>query len=187
METAVNAKQNIIDTAVSMIKQRGFDNVKIVDICKATDVTRTTFYYHFQSKEDIVEAYLLNRLLEQESLFSELFQMENDLKRYSAIVEKLVSLLMDDGVEFGKQILRHILENPTILETYLVKDEWCIPLLSNCQKSGLIRTDLTPEELDRLVVDLTLGISFHWCAVGGSFDLLEAIRSAVNNVINVKK
>lgn len=183
METAINAKQNIIDTTVSMIKQKGFDNVKIVDICKETGITRTTFYYHFQSKEEIIEAYFQDRILEQEHVFSELFQLENDLERYCAIVEKLVSMFLEEGPTFGKQILCSILDDPHILNTFLIKDDWCIPLLNNCQRNHLIRTDLTPEELDQIIVNLTLGTSFHWCATGGSFDLIETIQSSVRNVL----
>ena len=183
METAINAKQNIIDTAVSMIKQKGFDNVKIVDICKETDITRTTFYYHFQSKEDIIEEYFQNRILEQEGVFAELFQLENDLERYCAITEKLVAMFIDEGPEFGKQILRSILEDPSILNTFLIKDQWCIPLLTNCQKQKLIRTDLSPEELDQTVINLVLGINFHWCATGGDFDLLETVRTSVRTLL----
>lgn len=183
METAINAKQNIIDTAVSMIKQKGFENVKIVDICKATGITRTTFYYHFQSKEDIVEEYFQNRIIEQENVFSELFQLDNDLDRYCAIVEKLVGMFIDEGPEFGKVIMQGILDDPRLLNTFLIKDEWCIPLLSNCQKQKLIRTDLTPEEIDQLVINLTLGINFNWCATNGSFDLLAMIRSSIRSLL----
>ena len=183
MENTTNAKQNIIETTVQMIKEKGFDNVKIVDICKATGITRTTFYYHFQSKEDIIEAYFMGRIADQENVFSELFQLENDLERYCAITEKLISMFLLDGPEFGKQIMRSIMTDPQILNTFLIKDEWCIPLLTNCQKNGLIRTDISPEELDQIIINLTLGLSFQWCASDGAFDLIESSRTMIRQVL----
>ncbi len=178
-----NSKSQIISNAIGLIKEKGYDKVSIVDICKASDITRTTFYYHFQGKEDLIEEYYQNLILNQQDMFSALFRLDNDLERYIAIVEKLISILMDEGPEFGKLVLRSILSDDRILQTFFVKDEWCIPLLTNCQKNHLIRTDIPPEELDQLIINVTLGLCFQWCASDGKLPLQDSVRSAIRQVL----
>lgn len=54
--TKSNDKRNlIIETALSLINEKGFDNVSIEEITKAAGVSKGAFYIHFKSKEDLVE------------------------------------------------------------------------------------------------------------------------------------
>lgn len=53
-------KNEILDAAHALFSQRGFDGTSISDIIGKVDVARGTIYYHFKSKEDILDA-LINR------------------------------------------------------------------------------------------------------------------------------
>lgn len=46
--------ERIIDCALELFKQKGFDNVTVNDICNAANITKGTFYYHFKSKDDLL-------------------------------------------------------------------------------------------------------------------------------------
>jgi AcrR family transcriptional regulator len=47
-------KQELLDTALQLFEQNGYENTSINDIIKKVGVTKGAFYYYFQSKEDIL-------------------------------------------------------------------------------------------------------------------------------------
>ena len=49
------SKKRIIDTALKLIAERGYDNVSIAQIAKEAGVSKGAFYIHFASKEDLIE------------------------------------------------------------------------------------------------------------------------------------
>jgi AcrR family transcriptional regulator len=46
--------ERLQQAALQLITERGFDAVSIDDICQASDVSKTTFYRYFETKEDVL-------------------------------------------------------------------------------------------------------------------------------------
>lgn len=51
-----NKKEQILDMAFSLFLEKGYDNTSISDILSKLDIARGTLYYHFESKEAIMDA-----------------------------------------------------------------------------------------------------------------------------------
>lgn len=51
----VKTKQAISLAFISLVEEKGFENVKIIDIANRANVNRNTIYLHYESKEMIVE------------------------------------------------------------------------------------------------------------------------------------
>jgi TetR/AcrR family transcriptional repressor of nem operon len=49
----VNAKRKLIQTAATLIHTKGFNGTSVQDILDGSDVCRSNFYYHFDSKEQL--------------------------------------------------------------------------------------------------------------------------------------
>ena len=49
----MGAKQKILHQAAKLIHTKGFNNTSIQDILDASEVTKSNFYYHFDSKEQL--------------------------------------------------------------------------------------------------------------------------------------
>ena len=47
-------KKKIINSALSLIKEKGFDNVSVEEITSNAGVSKGAFYIHFKSKEDLI-------------------------------------------------------------------------------------------------------------------------------------
>lgn len=75
-EKAAATKERIFSTAVGLIKERGYANVTVSEICRRADVGKGTFYLYYASKEDIV----------RESYYSSLGMFV--LKGYDAFLEQ---------------------------------------------------------------------------------------------------
>jgi AcrR family transcriptional regulator len=48
--------QELIETAVRLIAEKGVEAVSIAAVARATDINRTTVYYHFDSREALLDA-----------------------------------------------------------------------------------------------------------------------------------
>lgn len=59
-----NAKQRILDAAKAVFAEKGFDGSRVDEIAKTAKVPKSLIYYHFSSKDEILE-YLLDDCLEQ--------------------------------------------------------------------------------------------------------------------------
>ena len=49
-------KEQILDMSFSLFLEKGYDNTSINDILSKLDIARGTLYYHFESKEAIMDA-----------------------------------------------------------------------------------------------------------------------------------
>lgn len=51
-----NIDSIIINTSCNLFMEKGYSNVSVNEICSACSITKPTLYYHFKSKEDILDA-----------------------------------------------------------------------------------------------------------------------------------
>ena len=56
----VKTKAAIENAFIDLIEERGYENVKLVDIAKKANVNRNTIYLHYDSKEGIIESITLS-------------------------------------------------------------------------------------------------------------------------------
>jgi TetR/AcrR family transcriptional repressor of nem operon len=58
----MSSRQRILDEAAELIHRRGFNHTSIQDILAAASVTKSNFYYHFESKEQLAFEVLGERM-----------------------------------------------------------------------------------------------------------------------------
>ena len=61
VKDAKERKNEILDVAERLFCTKGFDNTSTNDILKEIGIARGTLYYHFKSKEEILDA-MIERL-----------------------------------------------------------------------------------------------------------------------------
>jgi AcrR family transcriptional regulator len=82
-------RRQLRDALVSMILERGWDEVSVQDVCARADVGRSTFYVHFADKEELLF-----------SGFEELHATLDGIRGSAA-----------GGFEFAQALLEHAREN----------------------------------------------------------------------------
>lgn len=50
------SKTALLDAALSVFRVKGYTAAHVEDICEAADVTKGSFFHHFESKEEIAIA-----------------------------------------------------------------------------------------------------------------------------------
>ena len=56
MLTHTTTRQRIIDSALSVIRTKGYDATSVDELCSAAGVTKGAFFHHFKSKEGLAVA-----------------------------------------------------------------------------------------------------------------------------------
>jgi TetR/AcrR family transcriptional repressor of nem operon len=88
MEQDRNTKDRILDSAQSIVLEKGFSATSLDDIIKATGVTKGAFFHHFRSKADLAHK-LVERFAEQDfAMFEEWNRRADSLAEdpYQALV-----------------------------------------------------------------------------------------------------
>lgn len=60
----MSSREKILNTAADLIHTRGFHHTSIQDILRAAAVTKSNFYYHFETKEHLAFEVLGERMLQ---------------------------------------------------------------------------------------------------------------------------
>ncbi|MEU6718396.1 TetR family transcriptional regulator [Nonomuraea sp. NPDC046802] len=58
----LQTRQALVDAAMRLFEQKGFDRTMVTEIAEAADVSERTFYLHFPTKEDVVIGTAQDRL-----------------------------------------------------------------------------------------------------------------------------
>lgn len=60
--SAKETRENIVEAADALIYQRGYENTSFADIAGHVRISRGNFYYHFKTKDEILDAVIDERL-----------------------------------------------------------------------------------------------------------------------------
>lgn len=84
------AKQDWIDAATQSLKAFGVDRVKVDPLAKMLNVTRGSFYWHFNKRQDLLDAVLSN--WQQKTTLDVIDKLEHSNISAKSRLEKLLTL-----------------------------------------------------------------------------------------------
>jgi AcrR family transcriptional regulator len=105
VKEAEERKNEILDAADELFGQKGFDGTSTNDILAKVGIARGTLYYHFKSKEDIMDA-LIDRY--NVRLLSAAQEIAAD--RSIPVNDRIIRVIMALNIsgERGREIMEHI-------------------------------------------------------------------------------
>lgn len=84
-------RERIVEAADDLFYQQGFDQTSFADIANAVQISRGNFYYHFKSKDDILQAVIEKRL---SSLRKMLSQWDQELPDPTQRISRYIDILI---------------------------------------------------------------------------------------------
>lgn len=105
VKEAEERRNEILDTAERLFAEKGFDGTSTNDILNDIGIARGTLYYHFKSKEDILDAMierLTNRLIANASEIVK----KKDIPVMQRLTMTMMSLNVSGGI--GQEIMKQI-------------------------------------------------------------------------------
>jgi len=181
----ISTKQNILKQATSLIKEKGFDAVTINELCRVCNISKNTFYYYFESKEDLITSFFkINREITVENL-NKFVTLESNFEMFWNILETLIDCYLEMDVEILKKVFT--LNLTRNLETFqFMKDEKFskmaeleISIIKKGQENGEIKNLSNPKDLLMTSYTICNGAAYFWCMTNGQTDMKKKCRRSI--------
>lgn len=91
----MTTKEKIMDVALHMFSERGYEAVSIRDICGEVGIKESTLYYHFKNKMDILDSLIAKFKEHIEGLLIHIDEMPSGKKKNAGSKDILDSYMMD--------------------------------------------------------------------------------------------
>lgn len=155
VKDAEERKKEILDVAEKLFAEKGFDYTSTNDILNEIGIARGTLYYHFKSKEDILDA-VIDRITNQLIDNANAIAKDKSIPILQRLTRTIMSLNVesDIGYEVMKQVHRpqNALMHQKMQKRLLLDvDEIVTKLIEECISEGICETDY-PKEVVEMVM-----------------------------------
>jgi TetR/AcrR family transcriptional repressor of nem operon len=164
----MSAKEKILNEAAKLIHTKGFNNTSIQDILDATSVTKSNFYYHFDSKEQLGFEVLTARM---QWFYGHVIEPSldnltlNPLQRIHAFLDRILALgtssLGELGCPFGNLAQEMSAIHEPLRQALSAFFRAGADRLEHCfeegKRSGIFREQLPSRQIAEFVLAQTQG------------------------------
>lgn len=155
VKEAQERKNEILDVAERLFCSKGFDHTSTNDILNEIGIARGTLYYHFKSKEDILDA-MIERLTNQIVAKAAIIAGDDSIPVLERLTRTIRSLNVDN--ELGDMIMEqvHRPQNALLhqkLETRLLGsvNKLITNIVEDGIRQGIMQTDYPAEAVDMVM------------------------------------
>jgi AcrR family transcriptional regulator len=186
MKESISTRMHILECAINLFKESGYDQVTIKNICEKAEVAKSTFYYHYQTKEDLIKDFFKTIDINVEQMMQALLTDDNCLEQMWRIIELYYQRLIDAGIEITRMVyMTNLVQDKHILgaDNAIAKDMYLTLLKRAREKKVITNCSKNNEDLYSSLVYSLTGISYLWCVQEGKFDLLSECRKTYETVL----
>ncbi|MEL7657173.1 MAG: TetR/AcrR family transcriptional regulator [Bacillota bacterium] len=182
--TISKTQTRIIDCALALFKEHGYNNVTIQQICKSAGVTKSTFYYHFPSKEALIEGYTDQISRSTQENFSDILALDSHIKQLWAIFNSYTQKNNEYGASIVNQVYSTMLSTcdeidfPQSLSLF----NTVVILIEKSQKAKEINNLSLPSDIAKILYYGSRGIVYSWAAEQGGFRLEDKLKDLFNTL-----
>lgn len=175
----VVTKKELMDRAIEMFCEKGYENVSIPMICQQFNVTKGSFYHHFESKYDILIQWS-NSLFEDFELIIDEESSENCYTQLETFLLSWAEKLHSIGPDLLNECLIVSLKQKGNLIP--IQDSNAIALIKKGQQRGEITSSHSAEMLAYLYSCMIVGLSTSWNNESSTEDILNYVRTAIERI-----
>lgn len=164
---AKKTQKAIVDAFVALLADRPMEKITVMDVCEASGVSRSTFYYHYHDMYELLSALFRSDV---DTFLASDFTVDNWAKGLA------------DAAEFAmanKRVFLHIYSGlrHEILEEYLFSVGMSVA--GNLVRSEAEKLGNVPEAdiatVTSALASMFVGLSFKWLRQGLNRDALQAL------------
>lgn len=171
-----HTEECILQAALTLMRERGFDQVSVRDICTHAGITTGAFYHHFRSKDELLERGFapLDQYMERQ-----ISGHENDPfpQRLSRILDTYVAFMEGIGPALVGRYYQQRLANPSIRSMDATR--YTLRAILSCfqeaQAQGALSDACTPEWATQFCFCHFRGIVIDWVLSGHRVPLSERV------------
>ncbi|SCY29940.1 TetR/AcrR family transcriptional regulator [Alkaliphilus peptidifermentans] len=169
---AINTKFKISEAAVQLFREKGYEQIKVTDICRAAGISVGAFYHHFDSKDSIfTTAYKQIEILIEDVI--SIRQYPTPICKLLDIIDLAAEIVEDLGSNYISQVYKQNLVTKSEYTlskkrfTYVAIHKVIVQALEN----GILKCDLSADEITHMIIRIERGIIYDWCLFDGQYDL----------------
>lgn len=182
-------KFEILSCAIDLFKKHGYKQVSINQICNTVGISKTTFYYYYDSKESLITSFYAQvNFYAKENIVS-ILAAEDSVEQLWNICEMYIKPFNDAGVVIVRELFNQNFGNDAlaIAPDHIYLRDVMIALIQRAKDAGQIKNPASAEVLFETLVYVLDGISFIWVTKNGDFDLAAKSREAFDIHLMVQK
>lgn len=167
-DKAQRTRDRLLKSSLKLMKEKGYQNTTVREICNDAKVSIGTFYSYFPAKEDL----FLNIYMEGDRFFTDSVALNLS---GSTISEKIVDffryytrLNLNTGLELMKILFQ---SDNKFFSRYRPMQKVLEDIVQGGLESGELKTDMTSREVVDFFFVLARGCCYNWCITDGSYDL----------------
>ena len=182
---AIKSKEFIYKIAMDLIKKKGFDNIRIKDICKKAGVSIGAYYHYFDSKEaiffenyKIADDYFKNdvsKQLNQESFIEQILFFFKMYGRYNSA----------QGLDAISQLYNS--KNKLFIAKGRAMHVLLEKIINDGQDKKEIKKDLPAEEIADYLFIMARGTVYDWVLYDAGYDLEDKMVEYLKRLIVIFK
>lgn len=178
-------KRTIIDRALSLFREFGYDKVTVQQICNACGITKTTFYYHLSSKAEIITDLYRPVAARLSERMDRILSAGNYWEQFVEIFNQSIDVSEEIGRDLlGQRLILNLREDHGVFQVDQELAKTAALLIEQAQKVGQIRNQSPALSLYYAADYLYRGFELQWC-ISGTTDRKRQFRRMLENVFDV--
>ena len=157
----------LAQAGMELFVEKDFQSVSVSDICAATGVSRSNFYLHFKSREQIVFEYFQRLSFVSPGVESWIARGCNPWARFVRHEMVYMQAAFDPQLlDLSRVYLLYLLSSDSGSQEQTARHSrqaGLVPVLRSMQAAGIVRNTSDPSYLAAAVDSLSTGCVFKWC------------------------
>jgi AcrR family transcriptional regulator len=164
-QRSVDTRANIVRAAARLWAEQGFDGPTIEDICGAAGIGRSTFYFHFESKEQLFDELTWATAAATAADLEAALEAGGLDEQIEAFIDAVTGRMIKVPRDFVALVLRRAAGRNVPGQTPDDRVDFArilTPVLERAQTDGALRSDVDAEELAEILSSMTMDAILRW-------------------------
>lgn len=179
-------RQDIVQVAMDLFIERGFDKVSVEEICRKLNISKPTLYKYVPKKELLLAYYYQQKSVDCLPMMYEYLEQ----KRPDLALQNLFLTLHQIAHEMGPDLYGayriYTLSDHEYLSCFSTPQ---VHLLEECltqlQQTNQISSQVNPKKLAHILMDLNEGLCLTWASGQGDFNLSETFQDYIQSLLGM--
>jgi AcrR family transcriptional regulator len=181
-----NVRERILDASIKLFLTKGFVGTTTKELTEAAGVAKGTLYWHFASKDKILEEILDKFSTElYDAAFEETNRCEGDFLTKFKVFYRFITefarnkkeLLMVSSTILGEIAGSGSVAERKMLDTQTKAQRFVRKLIEDGQREGAVEGDLDASIHAHIIIANFVGMHLQWCLLGDSFNAVAYARA----------
>ena len=182
-----NTKSKIVSAAWRLFYEYGYEATTVEEIIRESGTSKGSFYHYFKTKEELMGtlAYLFDEKYTE--ILPEVLKIDNAFEKLIFMNERLFGMIEDSiSIDLVARLYSSQLVTKgekQFIDYSRVYYKLLRNVVSDGQKSGEIRSDLSCNEIVKMYALIERGLLYDWCICGGNYPLKDYSTKSMRNLL----